>query len=131
MRLVELVFDMTRLFPDHQRFALASQMQRAAISIPSNIAEGHAKRSSKDYRRHLNIAAGSTAELETQIELSVRLHFVKRDDAREAWAHSQRVAQMLSRLVRSLSNAHDGSSPHRTPNPESRAPKKDSGDRAR
>ena len=60
MQLVEMVSELTGRLPEHQRFALVSQMQRAAISIPSNIAEGHAKRAGKDYQRHLRIAAGST-----------------------------------------------------------------------
>ena len=106
MQMVELVFELTYLFPDHQRYALAAQMQRAAISVPSNIAEGHAKRSTKDYPRHLNIAAGSLAELETQIELSVRLGFISREIAKNSWIHSQRVAQMLTRLIQSLSKTN-------------------------
>lgn len=113
MTLVEEVFAMAARLPDAQRFGIVSQMQRAAVSVPSNIAEGHAKRSGKDYQRHLRIAAGSLAELETQIELCVRLGFLTRDDVRGAWTCSQRVAQMLSRLVRSVS-----SRPRRTPKPE-------------
>ena len=121
MRLVELVFSLTQSFPNDQRFALTSQMQRAVISIPSNIAEGHAKRSGKDYRRHLIIAAGSAAELETQIELSVRLKFATRNDVKEVGVCSQRVAQMLTRLVQSVGR-HTGQS-SRTPNIEFRNPK--------
>jgi four helix bundle protein len=113
MTLVEEVFGLCARLPDTQRFGIVSQMQRAAVSVPSNIAEGHAKRSGKDYQRHLKIAAGSLAELETQLELCVRLGFVTRDDIRSAWHCSQRVAQMLSRLIRSVS-----SPPTRTPNPE-------------
>jgi four helix bundle protein len=112
MTLVEKVFKLTEQLPGDQRFALVSQMQRAAISIPSNIAEGHAKRSGKDYKRHVTIAAGSVAELETQIELCVRLSFCSRDDVRTSWTLAQRVAQMLSRLATSLNNK-----------PESRTPK--------
>ena len=89
MTLVERVFELTQLLPDDQRFGLISQMQRAAISVPSNIAEGHAKRSGKDYVRHLRIAAGSTAELETQLELCVRLGLIPRDRVRDAWSASQ------------------------------------------
>ncbi len=114
MTLVEQVFALCQRLPADQRFGLTSQMQRAAVSIPSNIAEGHAKRSGKDYKRHLTIAAGSTAELETQIEMSVRLKFITRDDAREAWMQSQRMAQMLTRLIQSIS---------RTPKAELRKPK--------
>ena len=124
MRRVELVFQLTQRLPDDQRFGLASQMQRAAISIPSNIAEGHAKRSGKDYQRHLRIAAGSTAELETQLELCVRLGFTDRQSVREAWTVSQRVAQMLSRLIQVVSASPNpkGIKPRRTPNAELRTP---------
>jgi four helix bundle protein len=111
MRLVEETFKLTHSLLEAQRFGLISQMQRAAVSIPSNIAEGHAKRSGKDYRRHLQIAAGSTAELETQIELCVRLQMAERDQIREIWVTSQRVAQMLSRLIQKLSRSSS-----RTPN---------------
>src|SRR5436190_450115 len=86
MELVEMVFRLTEALPTDQKFARIGQMQRAAISIPSNIAEGHAKRSGKDYKRHLTIAAGSLAELETQMELCVRLQLLARDRVRGAWA---------------------------------------------
>lgn len=116
MRLVEIVFELAERLPDAQRFALVSQMHRAAISVPSNIAEGHAKRSGKDYPRHLRIAAGSVAELETQLELCVRLRFLPRDDIREAWTLLQRVARMLSALIKSItrrSATRPTPSPHR------------------
>jgi four helix bundle protein len=117
MKLVELAFELTRYLPDDQRFGLISQMQRAAISIPSNIAEGHAKRSGKDYVRHFRIAAGSTDELETQIELCIRLRLIPRDRVHEAWIASQRVAQMLTRLIQRLADSRT-----RKPKPESRTP---------
>ena len=102
MELCEMVYAITLQLPQTQRFSLADQLQRAAVSIPSNIAEGHAKRSSKDYHRHLKIAAGSLAELETQLELCVRLGFVDREAVRLAWNEAQVVARMLSRLIQSI-----------------------------
>ena len=127
MRLVELVFELTQRLPDDQRFGLVSQMQRAAVSVPSNIAEGHAKRSGKDYQRHLRIAAGSTAELETQLELCVRLAMANREQVREAWACSQRVAQMLSRLIQVIAAPAKPKGvklpQRRTPNAEFRIPR--------
>jgi four helix bundle protein len=115
MQLVERVFKMTGRLPDEQRFGLASQMQRAVISIPSNIAEGHAKRLGKDYPRHLRIAAGSVAELETQIELCVRLGFLNREDIRQAWNDSQSIAKMLSRLIQRVSSKSSRNSQIRRP----------------
>jgi four helix bundle protein len=106
MDLVEKVFEITSMLPENQRFCLISQMQRAAVSIPSNIAEGHAKRSSKDYHRHLKIAAGSLAELETQMELCVRLRLIDRKSVLQAWTVSQSAARMLYRLTASIAKQH-------------------------
>jgi len=102
--LCEMVFAITRQLPAAQRLGLADQLQRAAVSIASNIAEGHAKRSSKDYHRHLKIAAGSLAEVETQIELCVRLGFMDREAVRAVWNEAQVVARMLSRLIQSVAS---------------------------
>ena len=127
MHLVELTFELTERLPSNQRFGLISQMQRAAISIPSNIAEGHAKRSGKDYQRHLRIAAGSIAELETQLELCVRLKVVEREAVRDAWHCSQRVAPMLARLIQVVGESAKPvqAARRRTPNAERRTPNAD------
>lgn len=74
--LVERVYQITRTFPKHEMFGLASQMQRAAVSVPSNIAEGHTREHSKEYLNHLSIAQASLAELETQMEITARLHYI-------------------------------------------------------
>ncbi len=103
MTLVELTYGITERLPATQRFSLADQMQRAAVSVPSNIAEGHGRQTTKDYRRHLRIASGSLCELETQIELVVRLNFVERESIRATWDQSQRVARMLNGLIRAIS----------------------------
>src|SRR5215510_5282912 len=75
MDLVEQVYLLTQQFPKHEMYGLASQMQRAAISIPSNIAEGHTRTHSKEYLHHLSIARGSLAELQTQLEIALRLKY--------------------------------------------------------
>ncbi|MBE2208883.1 MAG: four helix bundle protein [Saprospiraceae bacterium] len=67
MKIVELTYQMTDLFPDHEKFGLTSQSQRSAVSIPSNIAEGSSRRSEKDKYRFAEIALGSAFELETQV----------------------------------------------------------------
>ena len=101
MDLVLLVYDLATALPNSERFELSSQLRRAAVSIPSNIAEGHARRG-KPYRNHVLIALGSTAEIETQIEVAVRLGFLDLQHVAPAQALLERVGQMLHGLERSL-----------------------------
>ena len=75
MDLVELTYDLTSKFPSDERFGLVSQMRRAAVSIPSNIAEGAARKGDKELIQFLMIALGSLSELETQYLIAVRLKF--------------------------------------------------------
>jgi four helix bundle protein len=101
MKLVEAVYCIGRDMPDSERFGLTSQMQRAAVSVPSNIAEGYG-RGGGDYRRFVLIARGSLMELETQLELAVRLGLAKRDQVAAAWPLTQDVGRMLTRLAAAL-----------------------------
>jgi len=70
MQLVNATYDLVATFPAEERFGLASQMCRAAVSVPSNIAEGYVRASRKDYTRYVTVAFGSAAEPETQIEIA-------------------------------------------------------------
>ncbi len=76
MDLVVEIYRLTRTFPKSETYGLASQLQRAAVSIPSNIAEGEALKQTQAYMRHLAIASGSLAEVETQIEIARRLGYL-------------------------------------------------------
>jgi len=102
MELAEAVYLVTDQITDHERYGLISQMQRAAVSVPSNIAEGHARSHMGDYLKHLSYARGSLAELETQLELSVRVKRLTREQIADAWSLSQETARMLTALMQSL-----------------------------
>ena len=80
MDLVELVYELTSKFPKDERFGLVSQMRRAAVSIPSNIAEGAARKGNKEFIQFLMIALGSLSELETQYLLAVRLKMADKNE---------------------------------------------------
>jgi four helix bundle protein len=81
MNLVTEIYRITNSFPNHERFGLTSQMQRSAVSIPSNIAEGSAKSSNKDFSRFLEMSIGSSFELETQIILATNLGYLDSENS--------------------------------------------------
>lgn len=83
MDLVVRLYQISKLFPDSEKYGLTSQMRRAAVSIPSNIAEGAARKGNKELLQFLYIAIGSLSELETQYLIAVRLEFVTKEDAFE------------------------------------------------
>ena len=102
MDMVVAVYELTSKFPAQERYGLTSQMQRAAVSVPANIAEGYGRIHRGDYVHHLSIARGSLAELETHIALAVRLGFVGREEAAIIWNMAQEVGKMLPGMIRSL-----------------------------
>jgi len=83
MKLVEDIYEITSNFPAGERFGLISQMRRASVSIPSNIAEGHGRHSDKEFFRFLSIARGSLYELETQLEIAKRINLITQDEIGE------------------------------------------------
>ena len=101
MDLVELVYHCTEDFPSEERFGLTSQVRRAAVSIPSNIAEGNSRSSDRDFARFLEIALGSLAEVETQLILAKRLRFLAADKLETALSLSQEVGRITGGLLRS------------------------------
>ncbi len=101
--LVEMIYELTRGFPDEEKFGLTSQLRRAAVSVPSNIAEGYGRQHRGDYLRHLSFANGSLKELETQLIIAGRLGFISREQTKPVWDASQRTGKMLLALMHSLS----------------------------
>jgi four helix bundle protein len=101
MDLVLAIYRVTARFPKSEVYGLTSQMQRAAISIPSNIAEGHALKQTPAYLRHLAIASGSLAELETQLEIAKRLGYLSSEDEL-VMQQAAEVGRMLAGLRQSL-----------------------------
>jgi four helix bundle protein len=99
MDLVVAVYRLTATFPKSETFGLASQIQRAAVSIPSNIAEGNALKQTKAYLRHLAIASGSLAEVETQLEIAERLGYATGNDLR---LQANEIGRMLTVLRQRL-----------------------------
>ncbi|PBJ84511.1 hypothetical protein CMZ84_04945 [Lysobacteraceae bacterium NML93-0399] len=121
MQLVEAVYRATASFPSDERLGLMAQMRRAAVSVPSNIAEGAARRSTSDYLRHLSFARGSLAELSTQLEIARRLGF--HDSAADAELLDRTYAR-LNALIRSHERRirePDVSSESPIPDPQSHA----------
>jgi four helix bundle protein len=102
MRLVEIAYRFTDTLPSREQFGLCQQMRRAAVSIPSNIAEGHSRHTRPAYVNHLRIALGSQAELETQLELTVRLGLASAAAAKECEQQTALVGRRLHALVQSL-----------------------------
>jgi four helix bundle protein len=102
MDIAASVYQMTESYPKDQLYGLRNQMQRAAVSIPSNIAEGHERDSTKEYLHFISISLGSLAELETQILLSERLNYLKPEDAKQLLALADEIGRMLRAIQRRL-----------------------------
>jgi len=97
--LVETVYRITAKFPPAEQWGLISQMRRAAISVPSNIAEGYGRQAAGEYRHHLSIGRGSLLELETQIILSGRLQYLGADETKSILAEIEEISKMLATLI--------------------------------
>src|SRR6185369_14275010 len=103
MDLVETVYRLTGSFPSAEQFGLVSQMRRASISVPSNLAEGYGRQATGEYRHHVSIARGSLLELETQLLLAKRLNYVRSADAEIVLKEVDEISRMLATLVSKLS----------------------------
>ena len=101
--LVDLVYELTTLFPPEEKFDLARQMRRAAISIASNIAEGQNRNSNKDFAHFLTMSRGSAAELETQMIICNRRNYLTADQTQQAFKLLDEISRMLNSLINKLS----------------------------
>ena len=102
MDLVVECYGVTRGFPQFETFGLASQMQRAVVSVPSNIAEGRTSAHGKEFLRYLSIAGASLAELETHIEIAERLKYIDQGIAEQLLGRAVEIGRMLNGLRRSI-----------------------------
>ena len=105
MEMVEEVYKITRGFPRHEAYGLGGQMQRAAVSIPSNVAEGYARQHRKEYLQHLSVSRASLAELATQIEIAARLDYVSPDKVARVLEKVESLDKQLYTLRNRLSKS--------------------------
>ncbi len=102
MDLTVEVYRLTRKLPAEERFGLTGQARRAAASVPANIAEGHGRWTTGEFLQFLSISRGSLAELETHLELTVRLEYLKRNQIRNAWKQAETTGKLINGLIRAL-----------------------------
>jgi four helix bundle protein len=102
MGLTKTIYRLTAGFPSEEKFGLASQMRRAAVSIPSNIAEGQARRGTREFVQFLSLASGSLAELETQLLLSLDLGYAQRTDVASTGTEIAEIQKMIAAIQRKL-----------------------------
>jgi four helix bundle protein len=102
MRLVGMVYEETRSFPREEMFGLTSQMRRASVSVPCNIAEGQGRATKKDFGHFLAMARGSMLELQTQIQIAADLQLLSASKASLLFGRTEELLRMLSSLMKSL-----------------------------
>jgi four helix bundle protein len=102
MDFVKDIYHSTEVFPKSETFGIVSQMRRASISIPSNLAEGAARKGTKKFKQFLNIAQGSISELDTQIELALMLNYIDKNAYTLLMEKLNRISKMLFGLSKSL-----------------------------
>ena len=98
------VYKITSTFPSEEKFGLVSQLRRASVSIPSNIAEGAARNHDKEFIQFLSISLGSASEIETQLIIALNLNFISEDMFNELNLENMEIKKMLSGLIKSIKN---------------------------
>jgi len=102
MDLVVASHEVAKKLPHHEAYGLTAQIQRAAVSVPANIAEGHGRKHTGDYIHHLSIARGSLVELETHLLIAERLRYLQKLDVQPLLAATDEIGRMISGLVQKL-----------------------------
>ena len=102
IELVIQIYKVTKAFPKEEMYGLTSQMQRAAVSIPSNIAEGHERNSSKEFVQFLYISRGSLAELETQVIIAEKLGYINQEEKTCILNDCYEIGKMINGLLKSI-----------------------------
>jgi four helix bundle protein len=102
MDLVVEVYRLIKLLPKEETYALSDQMRRSVVSIPSNIAEGYGRSSTREYVRFLSIARGSKLELETQLLICVRLGYMREIEIEPSMQYCNEIGKMLNALIRKI-----------------------------
>lgn len=104
MDLVSEVYKLVKKLPREENYALSDQIRRSAVSIPSNIAEGNSRDSTREYNYFLSVARGSIAELETQLFLTERIGYLESDDLKNAFDLITEIRKMLTKIKQNLRN---------------------------
>ena len=102
--LVKDVYTLTQKFPDNEKFGLTQQIRRAAVSIPSNIAEGSGRGTNKDFIQFINVANGSAFEVETQLYLALDLEYISQSEFEEISKRLLDIERLIYNFKKSLSN---------------------------
>ncbi|MBE6750941.1 MAG: four helix bundle protein [Ruminococcaceae bacterium] len=104
MELVKEIYTLTKKLPKEETYGLCDQMRRAAVSIPSNIAEGNGRKTDIEYARFLNISRGSECELETQLYICIMLNYLTETETKNAFSLLSEIGKMLNTLINKLTN---------------------------
>ncbi|MFA5805703.1 MAG: four helix bundle protein [Melioribacteraceae bacterium] len=102
INLVSMIYNSTKIFPKEEIYGLTNQIRRAAVSIPSNIAEGFGRNSRNDFKRFLRISIGSVFEVQTQLEISKNLQFLSEENYKIIFDVTREIEAMLASLIRKL-----------------------------
>lgn len=102
MLLVNEVYELIRAFPEYENYALSSQIRRAVVSVPSNIAEGESRQTKKEFINFLYIAKGSLSEVETQLTIAVNLSYIPEESCAEVLKDCDEISRMITKLIFTL-----------------------------